>query len=57
MNNNFITKLTLSVVTVAALLAFLAPVVDNGSVNDADNGYGVSTYADDEFDFDDIKSE
>ena len=51
MNNSFITKLTVSVVTVAALLAFLAPVKDDDNNKTANYNYGVSTMSDfDEFD-------
>lgn len=57
MNNSFITKLTVSVVTVAALLAFLAPVKDNSDNGGNDFNYGISTYADDDFEFEIIKSE
>lgn len=55
MNNSFITKLTVSVVTVAALLAFLAPVKDESNNGGDDFNYGISTYADDETTFDGIK--
>lgn len=57
MNNSFITKLTVSVVTVAALLAFLAPVTDEGNNNGDDFNYGISTYSDNDFEFELIKSE
>ena len=54
MNNSFITKLAVSAITIAALLALVAPVKeDNG--NGDDFNYGVSTYEDDGPDFDIIK--
>lgn len=55
MNNSFITKLTVSVVTVAALLAFLAPVKDNNNNGGDDFNYGISTYSDNDDEFDLIK--
>lgn len=55
MNNSFIAKLTVSVVTVAALLAFLAPVKDDSNKGGDDFNYGISTYADDDDTFDFIK--
>ena len=56
MNNSFITKLTVSVVTVAALFAFLVPVKGESNNGGDDFNYGISTYADDEFEFDFIKN-
>lgn len=56
MNNSFITKLTVSVVTVAALLALVAPVIDNGGKSDTSNDYAVSTMSDNDFEFELIKS-
>ena len=55
MNNSFITKLTVSVVTVVALLAFLAPAKDNNNNGGDDFNYGISTYSDNDDEFDLIK--
>ncbi|MGN1186870.1 MAG: hypothetical protein ACI4R6_00110 [Lachnospiraceae bacterium] len=57
MKRTFITNLTVSVVTIAALLALVAPVKDNSNKGGDDYNYGISTYADDEELFDFIKSE
>ena len=56
MNNSFITKLTVSVVTVAALLAFLAPVTDESDKGVAAANYSITTCADDDETFDSIKN-
>lgn len=56
MNNSFITKLAVSAITIAALLALVAPVKDDNGNGD-DFNYGVSTYSDDEFEYEGIKSE
>lgn len=57
MNNSFITKLTVSVVTVAALLAFLAPVTDESNKDGAAANYSISTCADDDEILDFMKNE
>lgn len=55
MNNSFITKLTVSVVTVAALLAFIAPVKDESDKDVAAANYSITAVSDDD-DFDLIKN-
>ena len=41
-----VTNLTVSVVTIAALLALVAPVKDNSNKGGDDYNYGISTYSD-----------
>lgn len=52
-----VTNLTVSVVTIAALLTLVAPIKDNSNKGGDDYNYGISTYSDDEPTYDDIKSE
>ena len=56
MNNSFITKLTVSVVTVAALLALVAPVKDGGNKDVSGANYSISQLSDNDDDFEIIKS-
>lgn len=56
MNNSFITKLTVSVVTVAALLALVAPVKSGSDKDVAAANYSITTCADDDPILDDIKN-
>ena len=51
-----VTNLTVSVVTIAALLTLVAPVKDNSNKGGDDYNYGISTYADDEPILDIIKN-
>ncbi len=55
MKRTFITNLTVSVVTIAALLALVAPIKDNSNKGGDDYNYGISTYSDDEPTYDIIK--